>query len=187
MKSAPGPEPRASLWERIGQCYPAALEAAPLLLLALTIYLVASSYAGLPAEIPTHFDLRGHADDWGGKGSIAILPSLSLALYLLMTAVSAAIILAKDAKSLINLPARDKAAISQARAEELRRFLARSLLVMKTLLAGLMAYGVWMTMEVARGQADGLGPWSLVLLASLLVCTAVMAWRSLTLVLSRQG
>lgn len=183
----PAHEQRPSRWRRLGRCYPLLLEIAPLLLLALTVYLVISSYSTLPASIPTHFDVRGRVDGWGGKGTLILLPAVSFSGYVMMTAVSAAISLAEDPKSLINLPDKRKAAITQARAEELRVLLGRGLLAMKTLTAGLAAYGVYSTVEVARGEAEAMGPWLYVLLGALILCAAAMVWRSLSLALSGQG
>lgn len=56
------------------------------LLLTLIPYVyLALIYSGLPASVPTHFDLKGVANDWSSKASLWFLPaSLSLMLYLLM-------------------------------------------------------------------------------------------------------
>jgi uncharacterized membrane protein len=39
------------------------------------------SYSSLPDIIPTHFNLKGQADDWGNKASIFILPGIGLLLF----------------------------------------------------------------------------------------------------------
>lgn len=38
----------------------------------------------LPDEIPTHFGLNGQADAYGPKGSLVILPVITILIYLLM-------------------------------------------------------------------------------------------------------
>ena len=38
----------------------------------------------LPDEIPTHFGLSGQADAYGSKGSVILLPVISILIYLLM-------------------------------------------------------------------------------------------------------
>lgn len=39
------------------------------------------SYSTLPDSIPTHFNIKGQADDWGNKTSIFILPCIALLLF----------------------------------------------------------------------------------------------------------
>lgn len=146
-------EPSESLWQKLGRCYPLSLELVPLLLLALAVYWVASNYSALPTVIPTHFDAQGTVDGWGGKGTLLVLPVVSIGVYVLLTAIGAAMSLVKDPRSLINLPAKSKAALTDAETEELRVFVVRSLLVMKTLTVGLMAHLTSATVEVARGRA----------------------------------
>ena len=179
-------EQKKSLLQRLGRCYPLQIELVPLLLLGLTIYLVLSNYSTLPDTIPSHFNAQGVADDWGSKKSIFVFPALAVPIYVVFSALNGWISLAKDPKSLINLPDRAKAAISEARAEELRVLIARCLLLIKTLTVALMTYSVYATIEVARGEARGLGIAFYLILGAILVCAAFMAWKSLSLALSRQ-
>lgn len=178
---------RDSLCQRLGRCYPLQIELVPLLLMGLTVYLVLSNYSTLPDNIPSHFNAQGVADDWGSKRTIFVFPACSVALYVFMSVFTAWISLVKDPKSLINLPDRAKEAISEARAEELRLLIGRCMFVMKTLTVGLMTYGVYATIEVARDDARGLGITFFLILAATLVCAAFMVWRSLSLVLSARG
>ena len=170
----------------MGRCYPIQIELVPLLLLGLTIYLVLSNYSTLPDTIPTHFNAQGVADDWGSKKEIFFFPAFVIPLYLFSSLLTAWISLVKDPKSMINLPDRTKAAISEARAEELRVLIGRCLFLMKTLTISLMTYCVYATIEVARGEARGLGIAFYLILGAILVSTAFMVWKSLSIALSGQ-
>ncbi len=179
-------EPRKSLWQRLGRCYPLQIELVPLLLLGLTIYLVLSNYSTLPDTIPSHFNAQGVADDWGSKKAIFFFPAFVVPLYAFLSLFTAWISLVKDPKSLINLPDRTKAAISEARAEELRVLIGRCLFLMKTLTISLMTYCVYATIEVARGEAQGLGIAFYLILGAILVSAAFMVWKSLSMAISGQ-
>jgi uncharacterized membrane protein len=182
------PEEKRTLWQRLGRCYPPQLELIPLLLLGLMIYLVLSNYSMLPDTIPTHFNIWGVADDWGSKNTILLFPAVAFPIHILLSLLAGWMSVVKDPKSLINLPDQTKAAITEARAEELRVFIVRCLFLMKTLTVGLMTYSVYATSEVARGEAKSLGAafYIIIILAAILVCTALMVWRSLGLVLSER-
>jgi uncharacterized membrane protein len=180
------PEEKRTLWQRLGRCYPPQLELIPLLLLGLMIYLVLSNYSMLPDTIPTHFNIWGVADDWGSKNTILLFPAVAFPIHILLSLLAGWMSVVKDPKSLINLPDQTKAAITEARAEELRVFIVRCLFLMKTLTVGLMTYSVYATSEVARGEAKSLGAAFYIILAAILVCTALMVWRSLGLVLSER-
>ena len=145
-----------------------------------------SNYSTLPDTIPSHFKAQGVADDWGSKKTILIFPALAVPLYVFFSLLTAWISLVKDPKSLINLPDRTKAAISEAKAEELRVLIGRCLFLIKTLTVGLMTYSVYATIEVARGEASSLGIPFYLILGAILVSAAFMVWRSLSLVLSGQ-
>ena len=54
------------------------------LLLAGQILCLILRWNHLPDEIPTHFGLSGQADAYGSKGSVILLPVISILIYLLM-------------------------------------------------------------------------------------------------------
>ena len=180
------PEQKKTLWQRLGRCYPTPLELVPLLLLGLTIYLVLSNYSTLPDTIPTHFNAQGVADDWGSKNAILLFPAVAFPIHMFLSLLTGWMSVVKDPKSLINLPDQTKAAMTEAKAEELRVFMVRYLFLMKTLTVGLMAYSVYATIEVAHGDAKSLGVAFYIILAAILLCTAFMVWRSFSLVLTGQ-
>lgn len=56
----------------------AAVTLAAMWVLALVIYLRA------PARVPTHWNMRGEIDGWGGAASVFILPAVAVAIVLMM-------------------------------------------------------------------------------------------------------
>ena len=54
------------------------------LLLAGQILCLILRWNHLLDEIPTHFGLSGQADAYGSKGSVILLPVISILIYLLM-------------------------------------------------------------------------------------------------------
>ncbi|PZR59666.1 MAG: hypothetical protein DLM50_00720 [Candidatus Meridianibacter frigidus] len=68
-------------WRRTAQA--AALAA------LLAIFLItALGYGRLPQTVATHFDLAGNPNAWGSKGSVLLLPIVTLVLWGLLGAVS---------------------------------------------------------------------------------------------------
>lgn len=64
------------------------LEAIAILGIISLCSLAVVSYSSLPDIIPTHFNLKGQADDWGNKASIFILPGIGLLLFTGITIIS---------------------------------------------------------------------------------------------------
>lgn len=60
-----------------------------MLLFSLNILAVVFFYQKLPEQIPTHWNIRGEIDGWGGKGSLLLFSALPLGIYLLMTIMPA--------------------------------------------------------------------------------------------------
>ncbi|WP_455542737.1 DUF1648 domain-containing protein [Intestinibacter sp.] len=61
------------------------IEIITLVLILCQIAYTAVSYPQLSSKIPTHFNLAGEVDGWGGKGTIIILVVATVALYILLT------------------------------------------------------------------------------------------------------
>ncbi len=169
-----------ALLQKLSRCYPVHLELLPALLLALVLYLVLSAYGDLPDRIPAGFDVHGEPDDWAGKSMVLLFPGLAIFVYLLLSMITVALAAVRDPLSMINLPKSRKAAITGDQAERLRVFVARSLLVLKSLVLALMAYLGYATVEIASERAESLSPAFLVLIAAILVTSLYMAgkiWR----------
>jgi len=64
------------------------LEATAILGIISLCVLAVVSYSSLPDNIPTHFNVKGQADDWGNKASIFILPGIGLLLFTGITIIS---------------------------------------------------------------------------------------------------
>jgi len=166
------------MWQRLSRCYPPQLEVIPLFLLALAFYLTLHNYSNLPDKIPTHFDLHGNPDEWSSRNMIFLLPGLNAFLYVLLSVFNIWLAIAKDPRTLISLPERRKAALSEAQIEKLRVFLNRCLFLMKALLQGMITYLLYNTIEVAFERADGLGVPFFLILTALLGLAGAMVWNS---------
>jgi uncharacterized membrane protein len=57
------------------------------LLVVLNFIIVFAFHFQLPDTVPTHFNLRGEADDFGSKSTLWLLPSISLLTYFLMSTI----------------------------------------------------------------------------------------------------
>ncbi len=167
------------MMERLRKGYPLRLEIIPLALLAFTVYWVVTSYPTLPDQVPTHFDLQGLPDRWGSKNEVLIFPILGAVLYVFFTAIVALFAVVKDPRSLINLPRKMKDAITDTQAEKLRLFFMRTLFALKVLMQGLMAFTAYATIEVAFGRSAGMGVFSLLFAAAILIVAGLMLWKSL--------
>jgi uncharacterized membrane protein len=64
------------------------LEIAAFLFILAIWLLPIFAYQILPETIPTHYNLKGEIDDWGSKGTIFILPSFALVLYIGLTVMN---------------------------------------------------------------------------------------------------
>lgn len=68
-----------------------ALEGLCLALLAEGFLLPALLWGRIPKQIPGHYNAAGEIDRWGSKWELFLLPVFSVILYLLLTAVCAAV------------------------------------------------------------------------------------------------
>lgn len=167
------------MWQKLSKCYPPHLELIPLLLLVLALYLVLSNHAALPDTIPTHFNAQGIADDWGNKSTLFFLLGLNAFIYILFTTLNILFAIVKDPRTLISLPAKWKAAISDTQIETLRVTLNRYLFLLKIIMQGLFIYILYITIEIAGERADSLGSPFFFFILAILAVAGLMVWRTL--------
>ena len=156
---------------------------ANLSLLFLTCLFVYSSYPGLPARIPMHFDLAGRPDRWDGRGGIVFLAVLALA----MTAVLYAVIwltprIAKNSRT-VNIPRKQEFLRLSAEKQESYWAVFKEFFAALALAINLLFYLILRGMvRIAMGEASllpiGIAVPGFALLAVIL---AVYTWRLFTL------
>ena len=61
------------------------LETLSLVFFAFLWFITIWNYSALPKVIPVHFDYKGEADQFGGKGTIFGIPIIATVLYILLT------------------------------------------------------------------------------------------------------
>ncbi|MDP6142466.1 MAG: DUF1648 domain-containing protein [Dehalococcoidales bacterium] len=166
------------MWQKLRKSYPPQLELIALLVLVFTVYWVIANYDFLSETIPTHFNFHGIPDKWGSKNEILVFPIMGAFLYIVLTTLNIILAVAKDLRKYINLPPKRKAVLSDAKVEELRIFLNRSLFTLKVVTQGLVAYLLFMSIEVAQGKASDLGQWWLMFLLAILMIIGYLLWKS---------
>ena len=166
------------MWQKLRKSYPPQLELIALFVLVFTVYWVIANYAFLSETIPTHFDFQGIPDKWGSKNEILVFPIMGVFLYIVLTTLNIIVAVAKDLRKYINLPSKRKAALSDVIVEELRIFLNRSLFALKVVTQGLVAYLLFMSIEVAQGKVGDLGQWWLMFLLVILMIIGYLLWKS---------
>ena len=166
------------MWQKLRKSYPPQLELIALLVLVFTVYWVIANYDFLSETIPTHFNFHGIPDKWGSKNEILVFPIMGAFLYIVLTTLNIILAVTKDLRKYINLPPKRKAVLSDAKVEELRIFLNRSLFTLKVVTQGLVAYLLFMSIEVAQGKASDLGQWWLMFLLAILMIIGYLLWKS---------
>ncbi len=166
------------MWQKRRKSYPPPLELIALFVLVFTVYWVVAHYASLSETIPTHFNFHGLPDRWGSKNGIWIFPIIGAFLFVVLTVLNIILAVTNDPRKYINLPLKRKARLSDENVEELRIFLNRSLFVLKVVTQGLIAYLLFMAIEVAQGKADDLGQWWLMFVLAILMIVGYILWKS---------
>ena len=126
-----------------------AMEALALLALIATVLLLTSSWQQLPPIVPVHFGVTGAPNAWGGKDTLWFLPVLSAVLYLSLT-------IAAKYPSSLNIPI----AIDREQPGVQSLLLGMAITLKAAVLLVLLAL-VWLSIQTALGQSDGLGIWFL--------------------------
>jgi uncharacterized membrane protein len=120
-----------------------------LLMLAVWV-LTITAYSGLADIIPIHYNSSGEADGFGAKATILSLPVISTMLFIGLT------ILNKFPHKFNYLTE-----INQDNAYSQYRYACRLIRTLKLIIVLIFGLIVYMTIQHAKGAADGLGYWFL--------------------------
>jgi uncharacterized membrane protein len=106
-------------------------------------------YAGLPEEIPTHFNFKGLPDAWSHKSAFWSLPVIAVVLYCGLSLLNYFMVMKQNVN------------ISEKNDPEILRQVLRLMQVLKLCLNMGFLYIIYGTIRVALGSAEGLGIWFL--------------------------
>lgn len=122
------------------------LEIAAILGLIFLFFLVIGYWSKLPDSIPSHYNAAGEPDGWSGKGTLLLLPFISLAMYIGLTFLI-------RFPHLYNFPWK----ITEENRER-QFYLAQMLIIgLKTEIIWLFGYIEWQTVQTGLGRSEGLG------------------------------
>lgn len=128
-----------------------------------SIVYAAISYGNLPEKIPTHFNLKGEADDWGNKGTIFLMPLMILPSYMVMYFLSKS----PDSLNLNVKVTKENAPRVYAAARSLMILLNFEIVV-------ITAYITWGMVQAGKGKNTlGIGVWDLPLMIGIVLGTVV--------------
>lgn len=113
------------------------------LCLLLIFFITARHYADLPAQIPTHTNLRGEVDGWGSRQTVWLLPLTSLFIFGLLS-------LALKFPKMFNYPVRITPENAQRQFNLARTFLR----VIKSAVLLLFLILQWYIIALATGKGN---------------------------------
>ncbi len=122
------------------------LEIAAIFFFAAGILYLALNWGTIPDRVPGHFNFAGEVDRWDGKSALFILPGAALFLYVLLSLITL-------------IPHRPKkdGKISPEKALATWKNSRLLLTALKAEIIAIFMYLEWQTIQVARGNATGLG------------------------------
>jgi len=122
------------------------LEIAAVLGLIFLFFLVFAYWSKLPNSIPSHYNAAGEPDGWSGKGTLLLLPIISLVLYFGLSTLT-------RFPHLYNFPWK----ITEENMERQFYLAQMMILSLKAEIIWLFGYIEWKTIQTGLGKADGLG------------------------------
>ena len=108
--------------------------------------IVLTAWPEMPDQVPRHFDATGRADDWGSKATLLLLPAVNFVVFVMMTVVS-------RFPHISSVPVE----ITPLNAPRIYRLIRFQTIWLKAVVAIVLAYMSWRTIELARGGVQGLG------------------------------
>ncbi|WP_453990270.1 DUF1648 domain-containing protein [Bacillus nitroreducens] len=120
-----------------------------LLLVGMYIFIIVN-WSEIPNRVPTHFNIAGEPDSWGGKGSILILPIIATFLFKTMFILS-------KFPHVHNYPVK----VTPENAEGLYKASQKMLITTNFFITLFLGIGVWESITVAQGK-EGLGMWYMI-------------------------
>lgn len=143
------------------------VEIAALIMVVTLVSLTSLKYAGLPHQIPSHFNGSGQPDDYSDKSMIWFLVGVAVVIYIGLSILN-------RFPFIFNFPVN----ITPENAERMYRHATRCIRMMNLLLVIMFFYLTWQSIEVATGKSAGLGLWFMpVTIGAILIVTIYMVIR----------
>jgi len=136
------------------------LEVVSVLGVLINLIMLIKYYSVLPHTIPIHFGPSGKPDDFGGKGTLFILPIAAFVLYSLLTVLS-------KFPHVYNY----LTPITEENAKAQYHNGRKLIIYLKTEIICIFSYIQWGTINVALGKLQGLGLTFLIVFLSLVFGT----------------
>lgn len=142
-----------------------ALEAVAAICLVLLLMIVFRQYGGLPENVPSHFGLDGSPDGYHNKASIWVLPVFALVLYIILSAVN-------------RRPDRFNYGVNISEENALQQYAlaTRIIRVVKVFVMLLFTQVVWRVVQIAHGEALGLGAWIVPVMLAAVLSLVLYSW-----------
>ena len=133
-----------------------------LLFVLYQIIILSLNWNNLPETIPTHFNFKGEADGFGGKGVLVLFPIISIGIYLLMS-------VAYKWPQYINIPW----SLTKENIVRQIKLVWRMLLLLKLAVMLIFTYLTHQMIQIAKGNAQLLGQYFIVIILFKLI---VIIW-----------
>lgn len=143
------------------------LEATAIAALLGIFLLLLDRWPQLPGTVPIHFNATGIPNGRASKDTLWILPLLGTVLYLILT------LMAKNPYSM-NIPIQ-----VDRENPEIRSLLLSMTITLKAVVLLIFLCVVWFSIDIALGNAEGLGLWFLPATIAAIFLPMVGFWRKL--------
>ncbi len=110
------------------------------------VAIVLGAWPEIPDQVPQHFDASGQADAWGSKATLLLLPAVNFVVFVMMTVVS-------RFPHISSVPVE----VTPFNAPRVYRLIRFQTIWLKTIVALVLAYMSWRTIQQTRGGVEGWG------------------------------
>jgi uncharacterized membrane protein len=134
------------------------IECLGLIILLVLIIMPIYYYNSLPDEIPTHFGINGHPDNFGGRSNILTPSIIGFALFVAMS-------LLNRYPHIFNYPVQ----VTEDNAERLYRISTRAIRILKLILMIIFGFIGLKMILISQHQTKGLGGFFAILVFSTMI------------------
>lgn len=170
--------------QRLERFYPVGLNLLPILIMFSAIVYNFMYFEYLPDEIPLHFGFDGIPDSYTAKTLLGLftVPLIGVLICGSLSLLNVFLVMnPEDPGKAINLPEKAKHELGIERMEELRTLTARSLCTLNIIVALMLAYLSYGTVQIALGEMHKLGSVFWLFIALILIISIGMIVKTVQL------